>query len=173
MRKVIVFSIVCSLVLPAGSWAMGRGKGRPEPMPCPQDVDAAIAAACPCDGTVMPDSTIEPWRNHGQYVRCVVKYRNRLWKSDCIDKAERRQTRRCAARSTCGKADRVRCCVSQTGTCSDTGTCSNDDERSCASDTDCTKTKVRMTRGDAQCIERGGTVDGTGSICTACVEPTP
>ena len=98
MRKAIVFSIVCLLVLPAGSSAMGRGKGRPEPMPCPEDVDVAVATACPCNGKVTSDNSIEPWRNHGQYVRCVVKYRNQLSKSDCINKAERRETRRCAAR---------------------------------------------------------------------------
>ena len=92
MRRAIAMGVVVTLLgIPGGAWAAGNGNGRgkPEPIPCPEDVDAAVAAACPCEGTVAPDESVTPWRNHGQYVRCVVKYRNQLKKSGCVTPDER------------------------------------------------------------------------------------
>ena len=67
-------------------------RGRPAPVPCPDDVAAAIATECSCDGM----------RNHGEYMRCVVHYRNALRRSGCLSDAQRSVVR-CAARSTCGR----------------------------------------------------------------------
>ena len=93
-------------------------KGRPQPIPCPPDVAAALAAQCPCAGTTQPDQSVTPWRNHGQYVRCVVHFRNLLRKSGCLTADDRPTLGRCAARSTCGK-DTVLCCTYALGTCND------------------------------------------------------
>jgi hypothetical protein len=183
MRRTIAMGVVVALLgIPGGAWAAGRGNGRgkPEPMPCPEDVDAAVAAACPCEGTMAPDESVTPWRNHGQYVRCVVKYRNQLKKSGCVASDERREMARCAARSTCGKADRVLCCITTTGTCDDAapngvpeGLCSNDQDVGCDTDADCTESQARVTDGEVECDERGGTVTGAGSVCAPCSPAAP
>src|SRR5438128_1587752 len=92
---------------------------------CPADVGAALAAACPCSNV----------KNHGQYVSCVVRFRNGLRKQKCLTAETQRTIARCAARSTCGKPTAVLCCtVTGTGTCNGdpmpndgtkAGTCSN------------------------------------------------
>lgn len=185
MRKAItIIAVLAIFALPGEAFAMGNGNGRangqgkPEPITCPDDVDAALAAECPCDGTVQPDESVEPWRNHGQYVRCVVRYRNQLRKAGCVTKEERRTIKRCAARSTCGKADRVLCCISTMGTCDDVvpndipeGVCSNDPDVACDTDADCTDSRTRITRGEAACMDAGGVVSGTGSVCEPCAPP--
>src|SRR5690242_11377576 len=58
--------------------------------PCP-DVAAAVAAACPCAGA---------WKNHGQYVRCVVHTRHAMRKAGCSRDALSGVVV-AAARSTC------------------------------------------------------------------------
>jgi len=78
--------------------AAPAGAKKPEPVECPPDVLAAMAVACPCDGTLQPDSTVAPWKNHGQYVRCVVHLRNAYRKSGCLDDTLKRTMARCAAR---------------------------------------------------------------------------
>lgn len=183
MYKGLIVFIACGLLLPAASWA----KGRPEPVPCPEgDVLTAIAEQCPCEGTT-DETTAEivPWRNHGKYVRCVVKSTNMLRKSGCLEKAERRQLKRCAARSTCGKAAAVLCCITKTDTCNGAvldpetpGTCGDSGEP-CLTDDDCAHAKVRLARSEDVCLERGGEPAGPGSMCVdpavACVpeEPQP
>jgi hypothetical protein len=155
--------------------------GRPQPVTCPDDVAVAIAEECPCDGKVMPDSSVQPWRNHGKYVSCVVRFRNALRKAGCLDDAARRTIARCAARSTCGKEGAVLCCVYEPGTCSDpvpgdmvaAGACSNDAALVCDVDADCTKSSGGIARDEAVCAERGGVVVGGGSVCTPCPPPAP
>jgi len=160
--------LLALLAMPVGVCAMG--KGRPDPSSCPADVGAALAERCPCDGQ----------KNHGQYVSCVVHFRNALRKADCLGVEERRSIARCAARSTCGKLDAVLCCTSTTGTCSDptpgdgmaTGVCSNDRALACDAAADCTETRARLARDEATCTQGGGTAAGQGSVCGACTTST-
>jgi hypothetical protein len=158
---------------------LAAAKGKPEPVQCPADVLVAMAATCPCDGVVQPDTTVVPWRNHGQYMRCVVHQRNAYRKAGCLDDTLKRTIARCAARSTCGKEGRVLCCTYDLGTCSDVtpgdatpaGTCSNDAAVVCDVDADCTKSDATLARDGAACAERGGVDVGSGSVCTACPPP--
>jgi hypothetical protein len=146
---------------------------------CPEDAGAALAAACPCGG----DAAGSPWKNHGQYVSCVVRFRNDLRKRGCLDTATQRTIARCAARSTCGKEGAVLCCVYDTsGTCDDAlpgdgtaaGVCSNDAATICDTDTDCiTARGPKLKRREETCTNRGGTVVGTGSVCSGCPIPPP
>jgi len=123
-------------------------RGRPAPVPCPDDVVAAIAEQCPCDGM----------RNHGQYVSCVVRYRNALRRSDCLDDTLRSLVR-CAARSTCGKpAAAVVCCRPATAVCDDPAECST--------------MAARIARDAASCAAAGGTPAGRGSVCGGCPATT-
>ena len=154
---------------------------RPPSISCPADVVAAVADACPCGGRTLPNATVQPWRNHGQYVSCVVRYRNLLRKGRCFtDDSVRRTLARCAARATCGR-DRVLCCHYVTGTCSDqmpgdmvkAGACSNDATLGCDTATDCTASSSRITHDATACMADGGVVvDGGGSVCTACPSPS-
>ena len=174
--RTLVMSFVALLTTPVSTPA----KGRPEPMTCPTDVPAALAAACPCDGKVLPNNAVVPWKNHGEYVSCVVRYRNALRKSGCLTDDLKRTLARCAARSTCGKSGAVLCCLSEPGTCADPvpgdatpGTCSTDPSVACTSDAECTVTHVRISRDEASCVADGGTSGGSGSMCSACQPVTP
>ena len=139
-RLIVLFG---ALIVPAGLMA----KGRPGPITCPLDIAAAIDAACPCDGQPLPNGGVQPWRNHGKYVSCVVRLRNALRKGRCFtDDSQRRTLARCAARSTCGKTGAVLCCLPG-------------------------GEKVR-SRSEAQCAANGGTSAGTGSVCTATCSPS-
>jgi len=154
---------------------------RPVPIPpgeCPSDVGAALAAACPCGA----DSTGQAWRNHGQYVSCVVRFRNGLRRQGCLDAETQRTIARCSARSTCGKDGAVLCCVYDiSGTCNDpvpdgtaAGVCSNDIAKPCDTNTDCiTATGPKLSRRADTCTAHGGTAVGTGSVCSACPIPPP
>jgi hypothetical protein len=172
MRKIIwVLSLA---LLATASPALAQTGGA-----CPEDVAAAVAAACPCGA----DAQGQSWKNHGQYVRCVVRFRNDLRKQGCLDDAAKRTIARCAARSTCGKEGAVLCCFYDTsGTCSDAapgdgtaaGVCSNDDTITCDVNADCITAKgPKVVKGDTRCIERGGTPIGTGSVCSGCPIPPP
>ncbi|HKS35586.1 MAG TPA: hypothetical protein VJW76_00250, partial [Verrucomicrobiae bacterium] len=54
----------------------------------------SIPQLCPCDG---------PWRNHGEYVRCVTEHAWQFFRDDLITADERRDYVRDAARSDCGR----------------------------------------------------------------------
>jgi hypothetical protein len=189
MRTRSLLAILALLAVPAAGMAMGngKGKGKPAPITCPApapgdaNVLAAIAAACPCDGTVQPDLSVAPWKNHGKYVSCTVRYRNRLRKAGCFtDDAVRRAVARCAARSTCGKAT-VLCCTYELGTCNDptpgdavaAGTCSNDATVACDIAADCTKSSEHIAHDSAACTADGGVDVGAGSVCDPCPPPPP
>src|SRR5213594_3164886 len=105
-----VVALLVLLALPAGAWA--KDGGRPVRHPCP-DEEAAVGERCPCDGQT----------NHGQYVKCVVRYGNALRKAGCSWGTALRLIH-CAALSTCGKPGGVVCCTTSAGTC-DAGVCSN------------------------------------------------
>jgi hypothetical protein len=174
----LVATVVGCLVLSAGVWAK-----RPEPITCPDDIGTALADTCPCAGKVMPDLSVQPWKNHGKYVSCVVRYRNALRKAGCFaDDAYRRTLARCAARSTCGKENRLRCCTYVPGTCNGdpmpgdlvaAGTCSNDVTLACDVDLDCTTATARIVRDEGQCTADGGVVVEGGSVCETCPPPPP
>ncbi len=182
MRSVTrLFAVLTMLALPAGARAMGNGHGhgKPGPIPCPTDVAAALAAQCPCAGTVNPDTSVTPWRNHGQFMKCVVHYRNALRKSGCLTDSERQTIASCAARSTCGK-DTVLCCHYVVGTCSDpmpgdmvqAGVCSNE-AVACDTAADCTTSSSRIAHDATACMSDGGVVvDGGGSVCVPCPTTT-
>lgn len=173
MRKLILFALG-AILLTAGS-AAAQGNE------CPEDVGAALGAACSCDA----DGNGKAWKNHGQYVSCVVRFRNDLRKQGCLDAQSQRTIARCAARSTCGKEGAVLCCVYDTsGTCDDAapgdgtaaGVCSNDAEIACDTDADCiTVGDPKLKRSADVCTDHGGTVVGGGSVCAGCpaLPPAP
>jgi len=132
-RGLLVLALL--LVLPA---AAGARRGKPQPIVCPDDVSAALALECPCDAA----------QNHGQYVRCVARFRNALRKGGCLTDADR-GVLRCAARSTCGRPGAVVCCVpSRSGD------------------------RPRVARDEDRCATMGGMAVGPGSVCLACVATT-
>jgi hypothetical protein len=163
------------LALPLGVAA----KGKPTPVGCPDDVAATLGDTCPCAGKMQPDGSTLAYKNHGQYVSCVVRLRNQLRKAGCPKEALQ-TVARCAARSTCGKEEAVVCCFSTTGTCDDPtpgnatpeGVCSNDAEHACDTAADCTTSRARLAHDEAACAEAGGTSAGSGSVCTACTTST-
>lgn len=175
MRTLLGFAtaIVLAGAVPALAQPPGGGGT------CPPDVGAALAAACPCAA----NSQAQPWKNHGQYVSCTVRFRNQLRKDGCLDDAAKRTIASCSARSTCGKTGAVLCCVYDTsGTCNDpvpsdgtaAGTCSNAATTACDTNVDCiTATGPKVSRHDTKCTDHGGTVVGTGSACSACPIPPP
>ncbi len=147
---------------------------------CPADVGACLAESCPCAG---PGNGNASWKNHGQYVKCVVHLRNDLRKAGCLDADAKRTIASCAARSTCGKEGAVLCCTYDTSaTCSDTvadgvpaGVCSSDGTTACDTATDCiTVVKgPKVTKDADKCVARGGTPVGEGSVCGGCPLPPP
>src|SRR5439155_23785037 len=158
-----------------------EAKGHPAPGDCPTDVAAAVGEMCPCAGKTLSNASVQPWKNHGQYVSCVGRYRNALRKAGCFtDDSVRRTFARCAARSTCGKADAVICRFSDAGKCSDptpgdgtgAGTCSNDPAKACDASADCTKVRAQTAPDEASCVGAGGVSGGAGSVCGACTTTT-
>jgi hypothetical protein len=147
---------------------------------CAITVEAALGAACPCAGKMLPNDSVAPWRNHGQYVSCVVRFRNGLRKAGCLSDATRTTIARCAARSTCGKSDAVLCCTYTTGVCNDpmpgdstaAGTCSNDPTKVCDTSADCTEGHGHLAHDDASCTATGGVDVGAGSVCDPCPTTT-
>lgn len=153
---------------------------------CPTDVGACLAETCPCSAPGNGNGAA--WKNHGQYVKCVVHLRNDLRKAGCLDDEAKRSIAKCAARSTCGKKESfTRCCFYDTsGVCEgdpapgDTvaaGACSNsgDTPVACDTDTDC----ITVLRGPKlsstveNCTDHGGVDIGDGSVCGGCPLPPP
>ncbi len=163
--------LALTLSIPAQGWA----KGKPAPVACPLDVAQAVAAACPCNGTP-EDPGLLPWRNHGEYVRCVAHYRNALRKAGCLSSAEKRSVVRCAAQAPCGKPGApIVCCTTTLGVCSDAlpdgipaGTCSNAPTVGCDVATDCAVTTTSFVDDPVGCTAGGGTVEGDGAVCSVC-----
>jgi hypothetical protein len=179
MRK-FLSSVVSLMLLASASNVFAKPPQAGGGGTCPADVGAALAAACPCAA----DANAQAWKNHGQYVSCVVRFRNGLRRiAGCLDATAQRTIARCDARSTCGKEGAVLCCVYDTsGTCSDllpgdsikAGVCSNAATVVCDTATDCiTATGPRVARHADSCTEKGGTVVGGGSVCSACPIPPP
>jgi len=152
-----IVALSALLLLPG----VATAKGKPGPMTCPTDVPSALSEHCPCAGKMLPDGSVTPWRNHGQYVSCVVHLRNALRKAGCLTADTRRTLARCAARATCGKETAVLCCTTETGTCSDP-----------APGDGCTEAHGRIARDEAACMASGGTSMGAGSVCDSCTTST-
>jgi len=129
----------------------------------------AINAQCACDNA--------DFTNHGSYVRCVAKVVNTLAREGSIPNNCKGRIRRCAAKSTCGKAGFVTCTVAVTGTCDVTaGTCLEGtlvgDLTACASDADCLVGTRCMIRSSADACPVDGVV-GSGTCCADCLPPAP
>jgi len=142
----------------------GGSHGGPKSKTCdPTAVTSAeesIAAACPCAGPV--GTTPTPWKNHGQYVRCVAHATKDAGRAAGLKHRCLNTVVRCGAQSTCGRSnDVVACRTSSVGTCV-SGMCSNDATKTCTTDADCTVASCMLTSA-AACA---GTV-GTGSCCSA------
>ena len=177
MRKFL--SLLSLLLLASASNVLAKPPQAGGGGTCPADVAAALAAACPCDA----NANAQAWKNHGQYVSCVVRFRNVLRKDGCLADTAKRTIAKCAARSTCGKGGAVLCCVyDSSGTCDDAlpgdgtaaGVCSTDATVVCDTATDCiTATGPRLARHPEKCTDNGGTVVGGGSVCSACPIPPP
>jgi hypothetical protein len=135
---------------------------------------AAIAAACPCAGVTDAMGNVQPWKNHGAYVRCVAHATTKATRPpQSIARRCLRDSVSCGARSTCGKPDFVACRVPVPHTCvgdpvpgdgTAAGTCDNDASVKCDTDADCT-TQHCSTRASADsCTAVGGT-PSSGSCC--------
>jgi hypothetical protein len=149
---------------------------------CPPDPGAALAAACPCAGKADPQGNVTAWKNHGQFVSCIVRFRNDLRRRGCLNAQTQRTIASCAARSTCGKANAVLCCkVTSAGPCNGDpmpgdgtkgGTCSNQATVACDTDADCTVLRGPVVSRDAaMCTAHGGYSSGPGSVCAGCAPP--
>jgi hypothetical protein len=147
----------------AGGGGGPHGAGACDPLTLAA-VDAALSSACPCAGTDDGAGGTTPWRNHGQYVRCVAHAVRDAARGAGLEHRCVRDLVPCAARSTCGKSGAVTCIIPLTGTCVG-GTCSNDLEVPCTLDADCAATACAITTAD-RCTANGGAA-ATGSCCTA------
>jgi hypothetical protein len=124
----------------------------------------AIDTDCPCAGPPGESGTV-PWKNHGQYVRCVTKMK----KTEALKANVARQCLKdvvpCAANSTCGKSsDDVACVTTTSGTCLN-GTCENDTTTTCVGDSDCPVVATCAVMSPDECTSAGGS-DATVTCCS-------
>jgi hypothetical protein len=173
MRSVLpLLALAAALV--AGS---GAAHAAADPVPCPPDPTAALEAACPCEGRTLPSGDVRPWKNHGQYRSCTVRFRNALRRAGCLDGEQRRTLAYCAGRSTCGRPAAVVCCLMVPGTCvgateETSGTCAHDGTP-CDVDDECLRFEGRLARDEDTCDTLGGDLGDAGSVCTACADFLP
>jgi len=129
----------------------------------------AIDAACPCAGKADGAGAVVPWKNHGQYVKCVAKARGRAARQAQVRPQCLNSVVPCAAHSTCGKSDAV-ACINTTGTCLDDptpgdtlpeGTCDNDSAKACDTDADCSQATCAVMSADDCAASGGSAADGT------------
>jgi hypothetical protein len=163
----------CAAIGLAAAVAIGAATAAQAAPACdPEDVaaiGAAIAEACPCEGRTNPAGEVVPWKNHGQYVSCVARERNRLARDLEVSKSCLRTAVKCGARSTCGKPGFVTCRTPDE--CSDTlpdgdptGTCADDSTIACDTAADCPVLRCSTKSSEEACTERGG-IPGTGTCC--------
>lgn len=162
------------LVLASSAWSArpenpGNGNGGGGgPAACDETAVAAavasIAEACPCDGRTDDTGAVVPWKNHGQYVRCVARA-TKAAIADSAGAVSRRcvkSSMRCAARSTCGRREGTVNCTTTTSSSCVAGACA--DGSACATDADCTETSCSFRPSADACTATGGT-PGSGSCC--------
>lgn len=171
MAKVRWFLALTIVLASATFLAAGRASAAPACDPAlVAEAAAAIAAACPCAGKTSPAGEVVPWKNHGGYVSCVTRERNKLAKQLDLSKSCVRATTRCAARSTCGKREGfVTCRIPDV--CSDTapdgvatGTCTDDPTIACDTAADCPVLRCSIKSDGDLCTAQGG-ISGSGSCC--------
>jgi hypothetical protein len=160
--------IICFTALGSAPRAHGA------PPTCDPAAVAAVAdgveAACPCAGKTAPTGEVTVWKNHGGYVSCVARERNRLAKQFEVSKSCLHGTTRCAARSTCGKRDGfVTCRIPDV--CSDptpdgiaAGTCGDDPTIACDTAANCPVLSCSIKSSPDLCSAQSG-IAGTGSCC--------
>ena len=130
---------------------------------------ATIDDVCPC--AAQSDGT--PWKNHGQYVKCVTKARKAAAAS--VQKKCLKEVVPCAAQSTCGKSADIACVITTTATGScqgdpiqgDTlkeGTCVSDPTVACDTDADCSQSTC-SAMSQADCTTAGGS-PAVGPCCS-------
>lgn len=146
---------------------------------CPTDVGACLAESCPCAAPGNGNGNAG-WKNHGQYVKCVVHLRNDLRKAGCLDKAAKTTIAKCAAKSTCGKEGFTLCCFYNV-TCSDTnqtdgiasGVCSTDGATACNTALDCVSCSDATPNGTAEgtCSNDSSVACDTASDCITATGP--
>ena len=159
-------------VLALGGLAVSRASAAPACDPAlVEQAAAAIAAECPCDGRTNPAGEVSPWKNHGGYVSCVARERNRQAKQLGLSKSCVRTATRCAARSTCGKREGFVTCRTpdlcsdqQQGDGAQDGTCADDPTIACDTAADCPVLRCSIKSSAEICAERGG-IAATGSCC--------
>ncbi len=155
--RAIVTIMLTGLVVLSGSSA--RAETDCEPARCA--VQAAINAACDC-------STAS---NHGRYVSCVAHVVKQLSTNGTIPTNCKGKVKRCAARSTCGKAGFVICTIPVPGACDlATSTCAGNATVACLTDAQCTTSRCKTRSSAEGCVAIGGTV-GTGATCCANCAP--
>ena len=116
-------------------------------------------ANCPCDTAP----------NHGSYVRCVAHAVKDAARAHMMPNRCKGKIVRCAARSTCGKPDKVTCMLPLMGHCNvSAGTCEEDSSITCTSDANCVLSERCRIRSTEDCQTAGGTVGPTGSCCAVC-----
>ena len=170
MRLRLFTLAACTMLL--GGVLASRASAAPACDPAlVEQAGAAIAAECPCDGKVNGAGEVTAWKNHGGYVSCVARERNRQAKALGLSKSCVRKAARCAARSTCGKPDGFVVCR-QLDTCSDplpgdgtvAGTCTDDPTVACDTAADCPVLSCSVKSAAETCTDQGG-VAATGSCC--------
>jgi len=122
----------------------------------------AIDADCPCAGQSGDNGGTVPWKNHGQYVRCVTKAK----KAQALTVARQclKDVVPCAANSTCGKSsDDVACVTTTSGTCQN-GFC-DDATTTCGGDSDCPVVASCAAMSPDECTSAGGS-DATVTCCS-------
>ncbi len=125
---------------------------------------ADVGSACPCDGLDDGAGGVVPWRNHGQYVRCVAHALRDATRAAAMKRRCVTGVVPCAAWSTCGRTNAVTCVVTTPDQCVG-GVCGNDASKSCTTDADCSTQTCAVTTAD-RCTQAGGSA-GSGSCCTA------
>ena len=127
------------LTLLAGTPATAAKPVKPDCAAALASVQAVVAGNCDC--VAAP--------THGQYVRCAVKVVKGLVTDGTLDRKCKGAMTRTFAKSSCGKADAVTCCVVRNG------------------QTGC------LVKKAASCASRGGTPGATPFCVDACVPASP
>jgi hypothetical protein len=124
----------------------------------------AIDLDCPCAGLPNDIAGTVPWKNHGQYVRCVTKAKKTEAQNASVARQCLKDVVPCAANSTCGRSSDDVACVTTSGACQSDGTCDNDPTKTCATNTECSVASCAVMSPD-ECTSAGGS-DATVTCCS-------
>lgn len=87
-----------ALILAAASECGDQCPGTP-PGEAENEFGCSVSQICPCEGLVD-----DPWKNHGEYVTCVVDNAKDFYAQGLIDKGTKKDLIKDAAKSDCGKS---------------------------------------------------------------------